>query len=79
MPKLKNPASESVQSVKAVQQYIAEEELTMGCVTGRFSACYYTDAKENISYKVALGDKVTKGQTVAVADTSEYDTQIKDL
>ena len=79
VPKLKNPASESVQSVKAVQQYIAEEELTMGCVTGRFSACYYTDAKENISYKVALGEKVTKGQTVAVADTSEYDAQIKDL
>ena len=78
-PKLKTPASESIQSVKAVCKDIVKEEIVVGYVTGSFSGCYYTSTKENVSYPVALGDKVVKGQVVAVSDTSEYDEQLKQL
>ncbi len=78
-PKLETPASESIQSTKAKKQSISREEVVTGYVTGQYSACYYTDAKEKISYKVSLGDSVTKGQVLAVADSSEYEKQIENL
>lgn len=78
-PDLITPASESLQSVEAKKKNVKKTAVFTGYVTGEEKGYFFKESKENLEYKVSLGDKVTKGQALVVADGSELESELEDL
>lgn len=79
IPELKLPASESLQGVSAQKKNIEQSDIVTGFVTGEARGCYYKETKADLEYKVKLGDKVSKGQELVVADSTDLEDQIEAL
>ena len=78
-PELKTPASESIQGIPAERKDIANITAMKGNVMGKVKCYYYNQFMDGLQYKVELGEKVSKGQELVVADTEELESMLEDL
>lgn len=75
IPKLKDPVSESVQGIEIEKTDVTRSLIVQGYVEPTQHGHYYSEQKEKVQYKVGIGEQVSKGQVLAVADGEDLETQ----
>ncbi|MCM1158069.1 MAG: hypothetical protein NC300_05230 [Bacteroidales bacterium] len=78
-PELKTPAAESLQGLPVEKKDIEKHLILKGVLIGESTNYYYKEQKSNLEYKVRLGEKVKKGQVLAVAGGDELEDRLKRL